>query len=185
MRIVGGKFKGREIKGPTGGVTRPTSDRVRESIFNILAHGIDGFTLEDVRVIDLFAGTGALGIEALSRGARFCCFVEDDAGARGTIRTNADLCGAIGQTKIWRRDATLLGPCAPQTPYGLAFCDPPYGKGLGEKALASLVEGQWLVSSAVVVLEEASKSIVADVEGLTLLDTRNYGDTQVRIYRAV
>jgi len=183
MRIVGGKFKGREIKGPSSGATRPTSDRVRESIFNILAHGIDGFVLEEARVMDLFAGTGALGLEAISRRAKFCCFVEEDAGARGIIRANADLCGAIGQTKIWRRDATALGPCAPQTPHGLAFVDPPYGKGLGEKALAALVEGGWLSPGAVVVLEEAEKTLVADVPGLALRDQRSYGDTQVRFYR--
>lgn len=183
MRIVGGKFKGREIKGPASGATRPTSDRVRESIFNILAHGVEGFTLEEARVMDLFAGTGALGMEALSRGARFCCFVEEDAGARGVIRANADLCGAIGQTRIWRRDATSLGPCAPQTPYDLIFADPPYGKGLGEKALASVLEGGWLAPGGVVVLEEAVRSPVAVVPGLSLLDAREYGDTQVRFYR--
>jgi 16S rRNA (guanine966-N2)-methyltransferase len=183
MRIVGGKFKGREIKGPTSGATRPTSDRVRESIFNILAHGIEDFVFEDARVLDLFAGTGALGLEAVSRGAKFCCFVEEDAGVRGVIRANADSCGVIGQCKIWRRDAADLGPAAPQSPYHLAFVDPPYARGLGEKALASLVQGQWLVPEAVVVLEEAEKAQVADVQGLMLLDQRIYGDTQVRFYR--
>lgn len=183
MRIVGGKFRGREIKGPTDSATRPTSDRVRESIFNILAHGIADFALEDVRVMDLFAGTGALGLEALSRGAKFCLFVEEDSSARGVIRSNADSCGVIGQCKIWRRDATDLGPSAPQSPYGLVFADPPYGKGLGEKALVSLVEGGWLAPQAIVVLEEAEKAQVADVAGLTLIDARVYGDTQVRFYR--
>ena len=183
MRIVGGKFRGREIKGPTGSTTRPTSDRVRESIFNILAHGIADFSLEDARVMDLFAGTGALGLEAISRGAKFCLFVEEDSPARGVIRTNADACGVIGQCKIWRRDATDLGSAAPQSPYGLVFADPPYGKGLGEKALISLVDGGWLSPNAIVVLEEAEKEQVADVAGLTLIDQRAYGDTQVRIYR--
>ncbi|MBG1232094.1 16S rRNA (guanine(966)-N(2))-methyltransferase RsmD [Aestuariivirga litoralis] len=183
MRIVAGKFKGREIKGPTSGATRPTSDRVRESIFNILAHGVEGFELEDARVMDLFAGTGALGLEAISRGAKYCCFVEEDAGARGVIRTNADNCGVIGQTRIWRRDATDLGPAAPQSPYELIFADPPYGKGLGEKALASVLAGGWLSAGGVVVLEEAAKSIVGDVPGLALLDKREYGDTQVLIYQ--
>jgi 16S rRNA (guanine966-N2)-methyltransferase len=183
MRIVAGKFKGREIKGPVSDNTRPTSDRVRESLFNILAHGIAGFGLEDARVLDLFAGTGALGLEAISRGAKYCCFVEEDAGARGVIRTNADGCGVIGQTRIWRRDATDLGPCAPQSPYDLVFVDPPYSKGLGEKAIASLTTGGWLAAGAIVVLEEATKTVVADVPGLALLDTRAYGDTQVRIYR--
>jgi len=184
MRIVAGKFKGREIKGPTGSATRPTSDRVRESLFNILAHGIDGFRLEDARVMDLFAGTGALGLEAISRGAKYCCFVEEDAGARGVIRTNADTYGVIGQTRIWRRDATDLGPCAPQSPYGLIFADPPYGKALGEKALRSLMHGGWVSPGGVVVLEEVANATVADVAGLKLHDQRVYGDTQVRFYIA-
>jgi 16S rRNA (guanine966-N2)-methyltransferase len=183
MRIVAGKFRGREIAGPSSGATRPTSDRVRESLFNILAHGIADFSLEDARVMDLFAGTGALGLEAISRGAKFCLFVEDDAGARGVIRNNADTCGVIGQCKIWRRDATDLGPSAPQSPYDLVFVDPPYGKGLGEKALASLIGGGWLSKGAVVVLEESEKAVVSDVAELALLDARVYGDTQVRIYR--
>ena len=183
MRIVGGKFRGRDIAGPTSGATRPTSDRVRESIFNILAHGIADFTLEDARVMDLFAGTGALGLEAISRGAKFCLFVEEDSGARSVIRNNTDSCGVIGQCKIWRRDATDLGPSAPQSPYTLVFVDPPYGKGMGEKALHSLQDGGWLAAGAIVVLEEAEKTMVADVEGLDLLDQRSYGDTQVRIYR--
>lgn len=183
MRIVAGKFRGREIAGPSSGATRPTSDRVRESLFNILAHGIAEFTLEGARVMDLFAGTGALGLEAISRGAKFCLFVEDDAGARGVIRNNADCCGVIGQCKIWRRDATDLGPSAPQSPYHLVFADPPYGKGLGEKALQSLLAGGWLAVGSIVVLEEAEMAVVIDVPGLTLLDTRIYGDTQVRIYR--
>jgi 16S rRNA (guanine966-N2)-methyltransferase len=182
MRIVAGKFKGREIKGPASGATRPTSDRVRESIFNILAHGIEGFTIDEARVIDLFAGTGALGLEALSRGAKFCCFVEEDAAARGVIRANADACGVIGQTRIWRRDATDLGPCAPQTPYDLVFADPPYGKGLGEKALNALLQGNWLNGGGVVVLEEAARSTIPDIAGLALFDSRTYGDTQVRFY---
>ena len=183
MRIVGGKFKGRGLASPEGAATRPTSDRVRESIFNILAHGIEDFTLQDARVIDLFAGTGALGFEAISRGSRFCLFIDESAEARGLIRHNADSLGLIGQCKIWRRDATNLGPCAPQTPFGLAFADPPYGKGLGEKALVSLVVGGWLTSGAIIVLEETEKTVVADVAGLTLVDQRAYGDTQVRFYR--
>ena len=183
MRIVGGKFKGHSIAPPSGAATRPTSDRVRESIFNILAHGIAGLEIEGARVLDLFAGTGALGLEAISRGARFCQFVDDAAEARGLIRTNADALGVIGLVKIWKRDATDLGLCAPQPGFDLAFADPPYSKGLGEKALASLVKGQWLNPGAIVVLEEAVKSQVADATGLTLIDRRDYGDTQVRFYR--
>ena len=183
MRIVGGKFKGRNIASPEGASTRPTTDRVRESIFNILAHGIENFTLDDARVLDLFAGTGALGLEAISRGARFCQFIEESAEARGLVRRNADSLGAIGQCKIWRRDATSLGPCAPQMPFDLAFADPPYGRGLGAKALASLVEGGWLAAGAVVVLEETEKVVVGEVAGIVLLDERVYGETRVRFYR--
>jgi 16S rRNA (guanine966-N2)-methyltransferase len=183
MRIVGGKFKGHSLAAPAGQATRPTSDRVREAIFNILTHGISGFSLEGARVMDLFAGTGALGLEAISRGARFCQFVEESAEARGLIRRNADALGVIGQCKIWRRDATKLGPCAPQPPFNLVFADPPYGKGLGGKALASLADGGWLAAGAVVVLEEAEKAEVAAPAALALLDRRAYGDTQVRFYR--
>jgi 16S rRNA (guanine966-N2)-methyltransferase len=183
MRIVGGKFKGHSIAPPSGSKTRPTSDRVRESIFNILAHGIEGLAIDGARVLDVFAGTGAMGLEAISRGARFCQFVDDAAEARGLIRTNADALGVIGLAKIWKRDATDLGPCAPQPGFDLVFADPPYGKGLGEKALASLVKGQWLNPGAIVVLEEQFKAEVPDVTGLTLLDRRDYGDTQVRFYR--
>jgi 16S rRNA (guanine966-N2)-methyltransferase len=185
MRIVAGKFKGRDIIGPTSIATRPTSDRVRESLFNILAHGIDGFSIEDARVMDLFAGTGALGLEALSRGGKFCQFVEESAEARGIIRKNADAYGAIGMCKIWKRDATDLGDCGPQSPFDLVFADPPYNKGLGEKALQALVSGGWLSAGAVVVLEETEKAEVTAVAGLTLLDSRVYGETVIRIYRAV
>ena len=183
MRIVGGKFRGKALAGPSTDITRPTSDRVRESIFNILSHGISDFTFDEARVMDLFAGTGALGLEAISRGAKFCLFVEEDSGARGVIRNNADACGVIGQCKIWRRDATDLGPSAPQSPYNLVYIDPPYNKGLGEKALQSLLAGGWLAAGAIVVLEEAEKNKISEVAGVTELDQRIYGDTQVRIYR--
>ena len=183
MRIVAGKFKGRELLGPTSIATRPTSDRVRESLFNILAHGVEGFEMEGARVMDLFAGTGALGLEALSRGAKFCQFVEESAEARGIIRKNADAFGAIGQCKIWKRDATDLGPCAPQSPFELAFIDPPYGQGLGKKALQALVDGSWLTAGGMVVLEDSDAAEVAEVVGLTLVDTRIYGAACVRIYR--
>jgi 16S rRNA (guanine966-N2)-methyltransferase len=183
MRIVGGKFKGHSIAPPQGSATRPTSDRVRESIFNILAHGIEGLEIEGSRVLDVFAGTGALGLEAVSRGARFCQFVDDSSEARGIIRKNADALGVIGLVKIWRRDATDLGPCSPQPGFDLVFADPPYGKGMGEKALAALVAGQWLNPGAIVVLEESQKAVVAPVAGVTLIDERDYGDTKVRFYR--
>jgi 16S rRNA (guanine966-N2)-methyltransferase len=145
-------------------------------VFNILAHGIHGLELAGARVLDLFAGTGALGFEALSRGAKFCQFIDDDATARGVIHNNADALGATGLCKIWRRDATSLGPCAPQTPYDLVFVDPPYGKGLGELALASLTEGQWLKHGAIVMLEESENTQVSPAIGLDLIDQRNYGN---------
>ena len=183
MRIVGGKFKGHSIAPPHGAATRPTTDRVRESIFNILAHGIVGLEIEGARVLDLFAGTGAMGLEAISRGSRFCQFVDDSAEARGLIRKNADALGVIGLAKIWRRDAADLGPCAPQPGFDLVFADPPYGKGLGEKALRSLVAGQWLNPGAIIVLEESGKAEIAPVDGLSLIDERHYGDTKVIFYR--
>ena len=183
IRIIGGSLKGRSLSAPSGRETRPTADRVREAIFNILAHGIEDFALEDARVLDLFAGTGALGLEALSRGARFCQFVEESAETRGLIRRNADDLGLIGRCKIWRRDATRLGKAAPQPPYDLVFADPPYGKGMGERALHSLVAGGWLAPGAAVALEESSDATIDQPEGLSVIDRRLYGDTQVIFYR--
>jgi 16S rRNA (guanine966-N2)-methyltransferase len=184
MRIVGGKFKGHGLAGPKGQATRPTSDRVREAIFNILAHGIDGFSFQGARVLDLFAGTGAMGLEALSRGAKFCQFVDEAAEARGIIRRNADALGVIGQCKIWRRDATRLGPAAPQPGFDLVFADPPYNKELGSKALRSLVYGTWLTPQAIVVVEEAERAMLACPPELSEIDRRIYGDTQILIARA-
>jgi 16S rRNA (guanine966-N2)-methyltransferase len=183
MRIVGGKFRSRNLTGPQGQGTRPTSDRVRESLFNILAHSIAGFDLEGARILDLFAGTGALGFEALSRGAKFCQFVEDDTSARGIIRQNADTLGVTGLCKIWRRDATDLGSCAPQSPFGLVFADPPYNKGLGEKALASVIKGGWLISGGIAVLEESETAATPTIAGLDHIDSRIYGDTRIDVFR--
>ena len=184
MRIVGGKHKGAQIFAPGDRMTRPTSDRVREAMFNILAHGVEGFTLDGARVLDLFAGTGALGLEALSRGARFVQFVDDSAKARGVIARNADALGEIGRCKIWRRDAARLGPCAPQPPFDLVFADPPYGKGLAEKTLQALVSGGWLAPGAVVVIEESARETVTVPTSFETVSSRSYGDTQVMILRA-
>jgi 16S rRNA (guanine966-N2)-methyltransferase len=183
MRIAGGRLRNRPLHAPAGRATRPTSDRVREAIFNVLAHGIADFGPDGVRVLDLFAGTGALGLEALSRGARFALFVEEAASARAAIRRNAESLDLTGQIKIWRRDATKLGPCAPLAPFGLVFIDPPYGRGLGEAALAELIAGHWLEPGALVVVEEAERATVAAPEGLVVLDARVYGDTQVMFLR--
>jgi 16S rRNA (guanine966-N2)-methyltransferase len=178
MRVVGGTFRGRALAAPQHEGLRPTSDRVRESVFNILLHGVPGFSLDGVRVIDLFAGTGALGIEALSRGAAYCLFVEEAPEARALIRTNVEAMGLTGATRIFRRDATDLGPAGNMERYGLAFLDPPYGKGLGEKGLIALRDGAWLMPGAVVVLEERESADLQLPEGYEELDRRSWGDTQ-------
>ena len=181
MRIVAGRFRGRPIAGPKDEGVRPTSDRVRESLFNILQHGVEGFSLAGARVIDLFAGTGALGLEALSRGAAFCLFVDDRVEARALIRTNIEALQLTGATRIFRRDATDLGPAGTMTPFALAFLDPPYGKGLGERALHS--DGGWLAANALVVLEERAGVEIALPEKFAQIDRRSYGDTQVLLAR--
>lgn len=158
---------------------RPTSDRVRESLFNILAHGIDGFELSGSRVVDLFAGTGALGLEAISRGAAYGLFVDDGAESRALIRTNIEAMGLTGVTRIFRRDATDLGPASNMAGFSLAFLDPPYGQGLGERALISLRDGGWLLPGAVLVWEERADVSTAWPDGFTELDRRTYGDTHV------
>jgi 16S rRNA (guanine966-N2)-methyltransferase len=178
MRVVGGTYRGRALATPQHDGLRPTSDRVRESVFNILLHGIPDFSLEGVRVIDLFAGTGALGIEALSRGAGYCLFVEEAPEARALIRTNVEAMGLTGSTRIFRRDATDLGPAGNMERYGLAFLDPPYGKGLGEKGLIALRDGNWLLPGAVIVLEERESADVQLPAGYEELDRRSWGDTQ-------
>jgi 16S rRNA (guanine966-N2)-methyltransferase len=179
MRIVGGSLRGRAIATPQHEGLRPTADRVRESLFNILAHGVEDFTLERARVIDLFAGTGALGLEAISRGAAYCLFVEDDAEARALIRTNIETFGLTGVTRIFRRDATDLGPAGTMAAFDIAFLDPPYERGLGEKALAALAEGDWLVPNAIIVLEERAGISIALPPAFTQIDRRTYGDTQI------
>jgi 16S rRNA (guanine966-N2)-methyltransferase len=179
MRIVGGRFRGRTLAAPGDARTRPTSDRVREAIFNILAHGIADCELEGARVLDLFAGTGALGLEALSRGAAYCLFVEEDAEARALIRRNVEALGLTGATKIFRRDATDLGPAGRQGGFALAFLDPPYGQGLAERALASAAEGGWLAAGAIAVVEERKGAAIALPAGYAAIDTRSWGDTEV------
>jgi 16S rRNA (guanine966-N2)-methyltransferase len=179
MRIVGGRFGGRPLAAPTGVTVRPTSDRVREAIFNILTHAIPNFALDGVRVLDLFAGSGALGLEALSRGAAYCLFVEEAAAARASIRRNVEALGLTGVTKIFRRDATDLGPAGQHGAARLAFLDPPYGKGLAEPALRSLVTGSWLAPGAVIVVEEAKTTDLALPPAYRLIDQRSWGDTQV------
>jgi 16S rRNA (guanine966-N2)-methyltransferase len=182
MRIIGGTLSGRTLAGPRGRHTRPTADRVREAIFNKLAHGIPEFDFAGIRVLDLFAGSGAMGLEALSRGAGHVLFIDDDEEARGLIRRNADALGVIGRTKIWRRDATRLGRSAPLPPFSLAFLDPPYRRGLANAALDSLVAGGWLAPGAVVVVEEAADTTIEAAPALRLIERRDYGETQVGFY---
>ncbi|MEZ5923998.1 MAG: 16S rRNA (guanine(966)-N(2))-methyltransferase RsmD [Hyphomicrobiaceae bacterium] len=184
MRIVGGKLRGRPLLAPKDLSIRPTADRIRESIFNILEHGIESFEIESARVIDLFAGTGAMGLEALSRGASFCLFVDDSAEARGLIRSNAESLGLTGQTRLYRRDATHLGPTSAGI-FDLAFLDPPYGKRLAETALVELCDGGWLSAGAVIAVEEEVDAFKDVPTGYDLADRRRYGGTEITFLRSL
>ena len=181
LRITAGKFGGRGLKAPPGADVRPTSDKVRQAIFNVLEHKDFGFPfrVEGVRVADIFAGTGAMGLEALSRGARFCLFIDDAAQSRALIRENVEALGLTGASKIWRRDASRLGALDTLQPFDLAFLDPPYRKDLLAPALRELRDGHWLVAPALAVAEAAEDETIPSTEGFTLADERVYGDTRV------
>ena len=185
MRIVAGAHRGRPIVAPKGQATRPTGERARQAVFNILAHAAFAPDLAGARVIDLFAGSGALGLEALSRGASFCLFVETDPAARGIINENLESLGLFGSARVHRRDATALGlrPAADGPPFDLAFLDPPYGTSLGELALASLLAGDWLTADALTVFECAADEPAIDIPGFEAVDTRRYGAAQVLFLR--
>lgn len=185
MRIVSGSLRGRALVAPEGANTRPTSDRARQAVFNILEHAPWSDGLRDKRVIDLFAGSGALGFEAISRGATFCLFVETDEAARGAIRENVDAFGLFGHTRVHRRDATDLGvrPGADGPAFEIAFLDPPYGKGLGEAALAKLAAGGWLAEGALVIFERGSSEPPFSVDGFEPLDARDYGAARVHFLK--
>ena len=182
MRIVGGARRGLKLAevgaGDPAAHLRPTSDRVREAIFNLLMNGPYGNPVAGARVLDLFAGTGALGLEALSRGAARAAFVDDGTAARALLRQNVEKMQAMGVSDVWRRDATRMGPNRGPG-YGLVFLDPPYGQGLGEAALASLIEGGWLAPGALVVWEEGSAPAIPP--GYAERDRRRYGETHVTI----
>jgi 16S rRNA (guanine966-N2)-methyltransferase len=178
MRVTGGTFGGRTLKSPSSQKIRPTSDKLRQAVFNILAHGY-GDPVSGTRVLDLFSGTGALGIEALSRGAVFALFVEEAAEARALIRANVETLSLTGVTKIFRRDATRLGPRGAFEPFSLVFCDPPYGKGFAEKALASAHEGGWLADDALLVVEESVAAKFTAPDGFEVLERRAYDDTEI------
>lgn len=185
MRIVGGAFRGHALSAPAGLTTRPTSDRLRETLFNILMHSFADFRFDGAVVLDLFAGTGALGLEALSRGAKFSLFVEDAPTPRAAIRGNIESLGLTGRSKIFRRDATQLGPRPPSAggPFNLVFCDPPYEKGLVRPALISAKLGDWLSADALCVVE-CAKTDPTDFEpNFMLLDRREYGGTALLFLR--
>jgi 16S rRNA (guanine966-N2)-methyltransferase len=189
LRITGGTMRGRGLAPPADNCVRPTSDKVRQAIFNILAHQDlgAGFAVEGARVADLFAGTGALGIEAISRGARFALFVDISAESRALIHRNVEALGLTGVTKIFRRDATKLGPMAAGAggPFDLVFLDPPYRQNLIAPALASLREGMWLAPGAVIVAEMAvNEDALETIPGFIKLDERIYGETRVTFLRS-
>lgn len=185
MRIVGGKFKGRAIKTPEGRTTRPTSDRARESIFNVLAHAEWAPPLEGARVIDAFAGSGALGFEAMSRGGAFCLFVETDATARGCIRDNVETFQLFGSTRIHRRSATDLGPkpAGVGKPFNLVFMDPPYAYDLVPPALKQLQQGGWVTGDVLVMAETGADEAAPVTPGWETLDERIYGAARVTFLR--
>jgi 16S rRNA (guanine966-N2)-methyltransferase len=177
MRVVGGRLRGRTLAAPKSKAIRPTADRLRESLFNILAHAF-GDPVTGARVVDLFAGTGALGIEALSRGAAFALFIDEGAEARALLRENVATLGLGGTSRIFRRDATKLGPAHPVAPFSLGFLDPPYGQGLAAGALASARAGEWFAPNALIVVEEAAKTRFAAPEGFNEIDRRRYDETE-------
>jgi 16S rRNA (guanine966-N2)-methyltransferase len=182
MRIVGGRLRGRALAAPKSQAIRPTADRLRESLFNILAHAY-GDPVAGARVLDLFAGTGALGLEALSRGAAFALFVDDAAAARALLRENIAALGLAGVTRVFRRDAAKLGAAHPLAPFSLAFLDPPYGRGLAEQALAAAHAGGWLAKDALVVVEEVAKAGFAAPAGFDELERRGYDDSALIVLR--
>jgi 16S rRNA (guanine966-N2)-methyltransferase len=182
MRIVGGRLRGRALAPPKSQTIRPTADRLRESLFNILVHRFHD-PITGARILDLFAGTGALGIEALSHGAAFALFVDDDAEARALLRENVAAFGLGGVSKIFRRDATRLGPAHPLAPFSLVFVDPPYGHGLAAAGLASARAGGWLAPQALIVVEETAKPPFAAPDGFNELDRRRYDDSELVFLR--
>jgi 16S rRNA (guanine966-N2)-methyltransferase len=181
MRIVAGKFKGKPLNAPKGAITRPTSDKARQALFNVLEHAAWAPTLESARIADLFAGSGALGFEAMSRGGAFCLFVDNDASARGAIRDNIETLQLFGNTRLHRRSATDLGdkPAKLGEPFNLVFLDPPYGKGLAPPALSGLVDGQWVTDDALAVLEVAANEDIPPLPGWKTVNERNWGAAKV------
>ena len=184
MRIIAGDFRGRALalvgKGDQAAHLRPTTDRVRESLFNIIGSGRFDDPITDARVLDLFAGTGALGLEAMSRGADHLCCVEMGGKSFSILRKNIEICGVSARTQVKKMDATRLPRCD-ATPYSLIFLDPPYSKGLGEKALLCAARQGWIAHNALVIWEEGSD--ISPPDGFSILDQRKFGDTQATFLR--
>jgi 16S rRNA (guanine966-N2)-methyltransferase len=180
MRIVSGRWKGKVLAAPVGDTTRPTSDRARQAVFNILEHASWSPGLTGTKVLDLFAGTGALGLEALSRGAANCLFVDTDPAARAALAGNIEACSAQGITRVWKRDATDLGvmPATANGPFDMVFLDPPYAKGYDLAALKGLAQG-WLQAGSLVVLERGRGDPTVVPDGYEVLDSRTYGAAEV------
>lgn len=183
MRIIAGTHRGRILRAPSGQATRPTAERTREALFNMLAHAPWAPSLEGARVLDLFAGSGALGLEALSRGAAFALFVETEAAARGVLRDNIEGLSLFGHTRIHRRDATDLGrkPAGLGAPFDLVFADPPYRQGLLERSLPNLAAGGWITPQALIVAECAAEEEPALPPACTLMESRTYGAAKLLI----
>lgn len=184
MRIVGGEFRGRKLAAPVGDDIRPSSERLRETLFDILLHRYRE-KIQGAHVLDLFAGSGALGLEAISRGAVHALFVDQGVEARGLLRANIETLGLTGRTRIFRRDATKLGPAGNVGPFELVFADPPYGQGLAEQALAAAGQGGYLASGALCVVEESFKSGPAPQAGFELLEARRIGDSILTFFSFV
>jgi len=180
MRIIGGAHRGLALasvgKGDTAAHLRPTTDRVRESLFNVLQGGRYDDPISGARVLDLFAGTGALGLEAYSRGAKSVCFVDDGRKAGSLIVENIKKCHAKDACTVLKRDATKLPPNA-GTDFDLVFVDPPYGKGLGQRAITCALAQGWIANDALIIFEDSA--VCGPLAGLSVMDTRRYGDTHI------
>jgi 16S rRNA (guanine966-N2)-methyltransferase len=184
MRIVAGTYRGRALVAPKGHSTRPTADRTREAMFNVLEHAPWSAPFAGARVLDLFAGSGALGLEALSRGAAFCLFVDTDPDARATIGANLRALGLSGKGRVERRDATSLGAPPSGDRFDLAFLDAPYGLGMNEAALTALSRQAWLASDAIVVVERGAGEAPMRLVNFEMLDVRGWGAARVGFLKA-
>lgn len=185
MRIVGGRHRGRPIDAPAGQAVRPTSDRARQAVFDVLVHGIDDFTIDGITVLDAFAGSGALGLEALSRGAAAATFLENDRAIAGLIRANAAKLGEARAVLILGVDAANppRPPLAARMPAGLAFLDPPYRSGVAPAALANLALKGWIGEGGIAVVEVGKAEPFQAPPGFTLIDERSYGAAKVVFLR--